>query len=51
MERYDSKDVYKEPVVAVPCCLDSWVGDVEDMNIAKDEWGHNMVEFVEQYGE
>ena len=36
-------------MVAVPCCLDSWVG--KDMNTARGEWGDKMDELVEQYGE
>ena len=39
----------KEPVVAVSCCLDSWVK--EDQKIALDKWGDKMEGLLEQYTE
>ena len=39
----------KEPVVAVSCCLDSWVK--EDQKMALDKWGDKMEGILEQYSE
>jgi len=39
----------KPPVVAVSCCLASWLG--EDMKVAMESWGSKMGEMVEQYSE
>jgi len=39
----------KHPVVAVSCCLSSWIG--EDMKVALENWGSKMDEMVEQYSE
>ena len=44
-----SPELMKQTVVAVSCCLDSWVG--EDKKIAMDKWGKKMAEMVEQYSE
>jgi hypothetical protein len=39
----------KEPVVAVSCCLDSWMK--EDQKMALDKWGDKMEGILEQYSE
>jgi len=41
--------VVKEPVVAVSCCLDTWMGD--DKKMALEKWGDKMEGMLEQYGE
>merc|ERR1719154_128571 len=44
-----SPELMKQPVVALSCCLDSWVG--EDETIAIEKWGTRMVNMMEQYSE
>ena len=39
----------KEPVVAVSCCLDTWVN--EDRKMALEKWGDKMEGILEQYSE
>ena len=39
----------KEPVVAVSCCLDTWVD--EDRKLALEKWGDKMEGILEQYSE
>ena len=41
--------VMKDPVVAVSCCLKSWVG--EDKKKAVEKWGEKMGSMSEQYSE
>jgi len=47
--RHVSPDVMVEAVVAVPCCLDTWVG--EEKKVAVEKWGDKMAGLVEQYEE
>merc|ERR1719427_223810 len=42
-------EVMKGAVVAVSCCLDTWVG--EEKKIAIEKWGDKMAAMVEQYEE
>ena len=39
----------KEPMVAVSCCLDTWVE--EDRKLALEKWGDKMEGLLEQYTE
>eukprot|EP00092_Neocalanus_flemingeri_P017001 GFUD01018388.1.p1 GENE.GFUD01018388.1~~GFUD01018388.1.p1 ORF type:complete len:535 (-),score=202.29 GFUD01018388.1:42-1646(-) len=47
--RKASSDVMKEEVVAVSCCLDTWVE--KDRKMAIEKWGDKMAGMVEQYSE
>ena len=47
--RQASPDIMKDDVMAVSCCLDSWVG--EDREVAKEKWGHKMSSLVDDYDE
>eukprot|EP00092_Neocalanus_flemingeri_P085489 GFUD01107586.1.p1 GENE.GFUD01107586.1~~GFUD01107586.1.p1 ORF type:complete len:327 (-),score=119.72 GFUD01107586.1:76-969(-) len=47
--RIASPDVMKEVVVAVSCCLDTWVK--EDKKVAVEKWGDKMAGMVEEFSE
>ena len=42
-------EVMKDDVIAVFCCLDSWVG--KDREMAKEKWGLKMSSLVDEYDE
>ena len=44
-----SKEVKKGDVVAVSCCMDTWVGEDRKMTMVK--WGDKIAGMVEEYGE
>ena len=47
--RVAEEALMKEPVVAVSCCLDTWVE--EDRKLALVKWGDKMEGLLEQYTE